>query len=181
MYSVTVPVGDAPSHVVRHVPSFRRHDCATQVAMATQAWSVGQLVALQQWAATQLAHVEAPMLKISFAAGQLPPSPSSVPLSLAMTPPSPGGELPPPADAPPHVVPAVGMQGPICCGWSLDDEQAHASAIAATARTVVAIAPARAPGNRRRRRPAGGTSPAARSRGRDGGNGGRDDIEKEES
>src|ERR1700722_9483294 len=148
MYSVTVPVGDAPSHVVRHVPSFWRHDCATQVAMATQAWSVGQLVALQQWAATQLAHVEAPMLKISLAAGQLPPSPSSVPLSLAMMPPSPGGELPPPAAAPPHVVPAVGMQGPICCGWSLDDEQAHASAIAATVRTVVAIAPARPPGNR---------------------------------
>jgi hypothetical protein len=141
--------------------------------MATQAWSFGQLVALQQWAATQLAHVEAPMLKISVAAAQLPPSPSpSVPLSLAM-PPSLGGEPPPPAAGAPHVVPAVGMQGPICCGWSLDDEQAHASPSAASARSVVAIA--RGPtGPHRPRRPRG---PAGAS----SGGVGRDGIEKEES
>src|SRR5580693_9322136 len=180
MYSVTVPVGEAPSHVVRQVPSLRRHVCATQVAMATQAWSFGQLVALQQLAATQLAHVEAPMLKISAAAGQRPPSPSSAPLSLAM-PPSPGGEPPPPAAGPPHVVPLVGMQGPICCGWSLVDEQAHASASAASAASAVAIARARPVGSHRRPCPPGPPAPPGEGSKGDGGDGDRDDVEKEGS
>jgi hypothetical protein len=133
MYSVSVPGGDAPSQVMRHDWSFARQLCATHTAIDVQAGSFGQLVASeQQCVATQAAHDEAAVLKIWLAPVQVPPSPTTpVPLSVAVPPPSPCGEAPPPGTGAPQVRPRAGTQGPSSAGFGpLEDEHAMAAASA---------------------------------------------------
>jgi hypothetical protein len=143
MYSVIVAVIAAASHVGRHDWSFGRHSETTQTAIDTQMGSFGQLDALeQQCAATHVAHdaADVPVPKISIAPAQVPPSPTSVALSVAAAPASlGGGAVPPPATGPPQETPVVGTQPGSCGGLGLDDEQARS-----------AIPPARAAGQRRR-------------------------------
>jgi hypothetical protein len=114
MYSVAVAVGVAPSHVGRHDVSFARHVIVTHTAIDTQFGSFGQLAEVaQQLAATQDTHDGAAEAKISFAPVQLPPSPISTPLSVAVLASLGGAPPPPAATGPPHMTSWVGTQGPI--------------------------------------------------------------------
>jgi hypothetical protein len=142
MYSVMVPVADAASHVGRHDESFARHWLTTQVATARHAGSFGQLVALwQQFVSTQVTHDVGEVvgvvdmvaaLKISDAAGQLPPSAGiTEPLSKTPPPPSPRADRPPPAMDAVQATPLTGVQGPGCGGFGLVDEQATSAPTAA--------------------------------------------------
>jgi hypothetical protein len=136
MYSVMVPVADAASHVGRHDESLARHWLTTQVATARHAGSFGQLVALwQQFVSTQVTHDVGEVvgvvdmvaaLKISDAAGQLPPSAGiAEPLSATPPPPSPRGDRPPPDMDVVQATPLTGVQVPSCGGFgSLEAEQA---------------------------------------------------------
>jgi hypothetical protein len=136
MYSVMVPVADAASHVGRHDESFARHWLTTQVATARHAGSFGQLVALwQQFVSTQEMHdvgevAMVDVLKISDAAGQLPPSAGiPEPLSETPPPPSPRADGPPPDTAEVQATPLTGLQVPSCGGFGeLEDEQATSAA-----------------------------------------------------
>lgn len=142
MYSVMVPVADAASHVGRHDESFARHWLTTQVATARHAGSFGQLVALwQQFVSTQVTHDVGEVvgvvdmvaaLKISEAAGQLPPSAGiAEPLSNTPPPPSPRADLPPPAMDAVQATPLTGVQVPSCGGFGLlEDEHAMSAATA---------------------------------------------------
>jgi hypothetical protein len=133
MYSVTVPVGEAASHVTRHDGSFGRHVCATQTAIEVQAGSFGQLVAFtQQCSATQVAHEDSAVLKISLAPAHVPPSPTTTVLLSVGPPPSPCAEEPPaPPTGPPQFEqgPSKGGLGPL-----VDEEQAAARVARAAAR-----------------------------------------------
>jgi hypothetical protein len=140
MNSVRVPVGAAPSHVARQDWSFARHPEATHAAMLTQAGSFGQLVGPEQHAAAmQFAHDEPGVVKIWLAPVHVPPSVTTT-TPLSGTPPSPGGDAPPPATGVAHVAPFVGTQVPSCGGFGLvdDDEQARRapSAPARSGRTM---------------------------------------------
>jgi hypothetical protein len=73
-------------------------------------------------------------LKISDAAGQLPPpSAGTTELSTAPLPASPGADPPPPDTGEVQATPSTGLQVPSCGGFdSLEDEQATSAARAAT-------------------------------------------------
>jgi len=126
--SVRVPVGTALVHVARHDWSFARHDVATHAATLMHAGSLGQLVGPEQHAAAmQLAHDEPGVVKIWLAPVHVPASFTKT-TPLSKTPPSLGGEVPPPLTGPLHLAPSVGMHVPSCGGfglWSEFDEQAR--------------------------------------------------------
>jgi len=123
MNSVRVPVGAAPSHVARQVWSFARHDVATHEATLRQAGSFGQLVGPEQHAvAMQLAQDEPGVVKIWLAPVHVPASVTKT-TPLSKTPPSLGGEVPPPLTGPVHMAPSVGLHVPSCGGFGLDDDE----------------------------------------------------------
>jgi hypothetical protein len=124
--SVRVPVGAAPWHVARHDWSFARHDVATHAATLMHAGSLGQLVGPEQHAAAmQLAHDEPGVVKIWLAPVHVPASVTKT-TPPSKTPPSRGGDVPPPATGPVHLAPSVGLHVPSCGGFGLvDDEQAR--------------------------------------------------------
>jgi hypothetical protein len=120
---MSVPVGAAPWHVLRHDTSFARHRLATHEAIVRHAGSFGQLVGPEQQAvAMQVAHDEPGVVKIWLAPVQDPPSPTiTMPLSTTPAPPS-CGEVPPPGAGAPQGMPSVGWHVPSGGGLELDEQ-----------------------------------------------------------
>jgi hypothetical protein len=115
-------------------------------AMLTQAGSFGHAVGpAQQNVATQLAHDDPGVVKIWFAPVHAPvPASTTITTAASRMPPSRGGEDPPPATGPLHGIPLTVLQGPSCCGFSLDDEHAKsapsAPAVSTTPRRTSGLA-----------------------------------------
>jgi hypothetical protein len=142
MYSVTAPVGAAPSQVGKQETSFAKHCLTTQVAIDRQMGSFGQLAALsQQFAAAHETHVVGTIAfvtpKIWLAPGHTPASATAVaPAPMDGCPPSPCGALRPAETEVAQGKPFVASQAPSSDGLSVLEHPAIAHTTLSDANAV---------------------------------------------